>query len=67
MCCHPRLRLRIFLVTSTARVKGFTKINVAKFFDIFEPLLLLINFSPNRLFNYEETGLIVVRQKGVHS
>jgi hypothetical protein len=39
------------------------KINVAKFFDIFEPVLLLINFSSHRLFNYEETGLSVVQLK----
>jgi hypothetical protein len=67
VCRHPRLRLRISQVTSAARVKGFTNIDVAEFFDIFEPMLRLINFSPNRLFNYKETDLTVVQQKGVHS
>jgi hypothetical protein len=60
MCRHPRLGLREPQVTSIARLQGFTKINVAKFFDIFEPALRLINFYSHRLFNYEETGLIVL-------
>jgi hypothetical protein len=63
MCLHPRLRLRKPQVTSAARVKEFTKINFVKFFDIFEPMLRLINFSARRLLNYEETGLSVVQYK----
>jgi len=61
MCRHPRLRLRKPQVTSAARVKGFTKIKVAKFVDIFEPVLG--NFSSHRLFTYEDKGLIVVQHK----
>ena len=34
---------------------------VAKFVDIFEPVLG--NFSSHRLFTYEDTGLIVVQHK----
>jgi hypothetical protein len=49
--------------TSAVRVKGFTKENAAKFADIFEPMLQLINFSPHRLFNCDETGLTVVQHK----
>jgi len=64
MCRHPRTRLRIFQVTSAARVKGFTKINVAKFFNIFEPMLRLIDFSPSRLFNYEKRVLLSFCRKG---
>ena len=63
MCRRPRPRLRNPQVTSAARVKGFAKINFAKFFDIFEPLSLLINFSSHRLCNYEEPGLTVVQHK----
>jgi len=58
MCRHPRLRLPKTQATSAARVKGFTKANVAKCFDVFEPVLRLINF-PHRLFSYDETGLNV--------
>jgi hypothetical protein len=61
MCRHPRLRSRKLQVTSAARVKEFTKINVAKFVDIFEPVLG--NFSSHRLFIYEDTGLVVVQHK----
>jgi hypothetical protein len=50
-------------VTSTARVKGLTKINVGKFFAICEPMLRLINISSHCLLNYEETGLNVVQHK----
>jgi hypothetical protein len=50
-------------VTLAARVKRNAKIKIAKFFDIFEPVLQLINFSPYRLFNYEKTGLIVIQHK----
>ena len=60
---HPRLRLGKPRVTSAARVQGFTKENFAKFFDIFEPVLLLIKFYPHSLFSYEETGLTVVQHK----
>jgi len=63
MCRHPRLGLRKPQVTSSARLQAFTKINIAKFFDIFEPVLRLINFFSHRLFNYEETGLSVVQHK----
>jgi hypothetical protein len=55
--------LRKLRVTSAAIVKGLTKIKVAKFFDIFEPVLRPINFCPNSLLNYDETGLTVVQHK----
>jgi hypothetical protein len=63
MCCHPRLRLHKTEVTSATRVRGFTKIKVATFFDVFEVILLLIDFSSHRLFNCEETGLNAVQHK----
>jgi hypothetical protein len=61
MCCHPRLRLRMPRFPSAAKVKRFTKENVAKFFDTFESFLRLINFSPHSFFSYDETGLTVVQ------
>ena len=63
MCLHPRLILCKPQVTSATRVKGVTKTNVANFFDIFEPVLRLNNFSPHRLFVYEETGLTVFQHQ----
>ena len=63
MCRHPRLRLRKPRFPSAAKVKRFTKENVAKFFDTFEPFLRPINFSPHSSFNYNKTGLTVVQHK----
>ena len=60
---HPRLRLCKPQITSKAKVKGFTKINVAEFVDISESMLRLINFSLRRLFNNEETGRNVIQHK----
>jgi hypothetical protein len=63
MCRHPRLRLLKPQLTSTARGKGFTKINVANFFAIFDPTLRLIIFSSHYILHYEETGPNVVQHK----
>jgi len=57
LCAAMRLRLRKPQATSAARVKGLAKENVVIFFDIFEPLLRLINSSPHGLYNCVETGL----------
>jgi len=59
---HPRLRLPKTQATSATRAKGFIKANVAKFFYICEPVLLLINF-PHLLLSYDETGLDVVQHE----
>jgi hypothetical protein len=63
MYYHPRLRLCKPQVTSAARVKAFTKANIAKFFDIFVPLLWLINVSPHSLFIYGKMDLTAVQHK----
>ena len=44
---HPRVRSRKPQVSSAARVKEFTKQNVAKFFEICEPVLRMDSFSPH--------------------
>ena len=46
-----------------ARLKGFTRKNVNKFFDMYEPLLDLINHQATRVYNCDETGLTVVQYK----
>jgi len=63
MCRHPRLRLLKPQVTSAARVKRFTKVEFAEYFNIFEPMLRVINLPPRRLFSYDETGLTVDQNK----
>ncbi|KAJ4431990.1 hypothetical protein ANN_20599 [Periplaneta americana] len=48
---------------SAARVKAFTPENVAKFFDIYEPLLTKVNHNPHRVYNVDETGITTVQHK----
>ena len=60
---HPRLSLRKPQATSVKRIKGFTKENVKRFFDLYEPLLNLVNHNPCRVYNCDETGLTVVQHK----
>jgi hypothetical protein len=43
MCRHPQLKLGKPQVTSAATAKGFTITKFAKHFDIFQPMLRLIN------------------------
>jgi len=62
LCAAMRLRLRKPQATSAARAKGLAKDNVVNFFDVFEPLLRLINSSPHRLHNCVETGLTVAQR-----
>jgi hypothetical protein len=67
MCRHPRLRLRKPQILQQQDETGFAKAYVGIFFDIFETVLLLlmmmINFSPHCLSNYDETDLIVFQNK----
>ncbi|KAG8237906.1 hypothetical protein J437_LFUL017778 [Ladona fulva] len=44
-------------------MKGFSRENVKTFFDIYEPLLEMVNHDPKRLYNYDETGITIVQPK----
>jgi hypothetical protein len=48
---------------SAARIHGFTQENVDQFFSILEPEMVNIKFSPNRIFNVDETGVTIAQQK----
>jgi hypothetical protein len=48
---------------SAARTHGFTRENVDQFFSILEPEMVDIKFSPNSIFNVDETGITIVQQK----
>jgi hypothetical protein len=48
---------------AAARIEGFTSENVPAFFDIFEKEMEKINFSPNRPFTVDETGITVVQHR----
>jgi hypothetical protein len=58
---YPTLSLRKLQPISAARIKGFTPENVVAFLDIFEKEIEKIKFSPNRVFNVDETGITVVQ------
>ncbi|KAJ4434184.1 hypothetical protein ANN_22732 [Periplaneta americana] len=60
---HQELSLRKPQSTSMARIRGFKQENVIKFFDIYEPLMNIINHSPNRLYNCDETDLTVIQHE----
>lgn len=60
---HKELSLRTPQGISYARIKSFTKENVAAFFDLYEPLLEKINQNPARIFNCDDTGLTIVQHK----
>ncbi|KAJ4446582.1 hypothetical protein ANN_13279 [Periplaneta americana] len=60
---HQELSSRKPQRTSMVMIRGFNQENVIKFFDTYEPLMIIINHSPNRLYNCYETGLTVVQHK----
>lgn len=57
---HPELSLRKPKATSVARAMGFNKIVVLKFFQQLGGLLDMYKFSPDRIFNCDETGIFSV-------
>ncbi|KAJ8884780.1 hypothetical protein PR048_010976 [Dryococelus australis] len=54
---HPNLMLR---KPEDAREIGFSKTAVAKFFNILTSFFQGYNFSPERIYNVDETGLTSV-------
>ena len=46
-----------------ARAKGFNRAAINGFFDIIEAEFVKHNYTPNRIFNVDETGLSVVQSK----
>jgi len=60
---HPELSLRKPQALSLARIKGFTKENVDKFYSILKAELEKIKFNPNRVYNVDETGITIVQHK----
>lgn len=60
---HPLLALRNPEKTSIARAKGFNRVAVKMFFDLLESLYLKYQFSPNDIYNVDETGILTVPNK----
>ncbi|XP_050509245.1 jerky protein homolog-like [Diabrotica virgifera virgifera] len=49
--------------TSYARVQGFNRPAVKEFFDLLEVEYTRKNYSPDRVYNVDETGLTIVQSK----
>ena len=60
MSRHAELSLRMPEPTSAARAQGFNKVAVGKFFDLLEELQDKYHFTPDRIFNCDETGITTV-------
>ncbi len=63
MSRHQDLSLRMPEATSAARAQGFNSVVVGKFFDLLEELQSKLHFSPDRIFNVDETGITTVPNK----
>jgi len=57
---HPVLSLRTPQSTSLARARGFNQMAVKLFHDNYEKLIEKWNFTPNNIWNIDESGLTTV-------
>jgi hypothetical protein len=53
---HPELILRVAQALETARAKGLCKDNIKSFYDNLETLYSLHKYSPDRIWNCDESG-----------
>ncbi|GBO01401.1 hypothetical protein AVEN_70003-1 [Araneus ventricosus] len=60
---HPKLVLRYPEKTSIARAKGFNRVAINAFFDLLDSLYSKYKFSPNDIYNADETGILTVANK----
>jgi len=56
---HPNLSTREPEPTSGARAMGFNKVSVYKFFDLLEKCIDKYNFTGDKIYNCDETGVTV--------
>ena len=60
MSRHPKLVLKTPEAMSIARAMAFNKVNVEIFFNAYSDALARYNFTPDRIFNMDESGLSTV-------
>lgn len=60
---HPNLSFRQPTGTSIARLKGFNKEKVNRFFTLLEEAMDKYKYTPNNIYNVDETGITVVPSK----
>lgn len=58
-----RLSLRTARKTSLARVMGFNRIQLSRYFENLKDVLTKYQFLPNRIYNMDETGVQTVPNK----
>ena len=61
---HPTISIRSPEATSIGRAVGFNKPSVDKFFDVYRTELLKDQFTADRVWNVDETGLSAVHTPG---
>lgn len=57
------LTLRTSEATSIQRLRGFNKVQVAKFFDVYGKLRIEKKFTADRIYNADESGILTVPNK----
>ncbi|KAJ4433337.1 hypothetical protein ANN_15596 [Periplaneta americana] len=57
---HPQLALRKPEATCAARAAAFNKVNVGKFFNLLTRVVEEKGFTPEKIYNCDETGVTIV-------
>lgn len=60
---HKEVSLRNPENTYLARAKGFNRVVVQSFYDLLEEVYNIHQFSPNDVYNVDETGIMTVPNK----